>query len=42
LKGKLRPDRCPLFGRVCTPIEPAGPCMVSSEGTCSAYFKYVQ
>jgi hydrogenase expression/formation protein HypD len=40
LKGKLRPPECPLFGRACTPDQPVGPCMVSAEGTCSAYFKY--
>lgn len=40
LKGKLRPADCPLFGGTCTPDHPVGPCMVSSEGTCSAEFKY--
>lgn len=40
LKGKLAPDGCPLFGRVCTPAAPVGPCMVSTEGSCAAYFKY--
>lgn len=40
LKGKLPPDQCPLFGRACTPANPVGPCMVSTEGSCSAYFKY--
>ena len=40
LRGIKSPDGCPLFGRVCTPLKPVGPCMVSSEGTCSAYFKY--
>jgi len=40
LKGKLRPPDCRLFGAACTPDHPVGPCMVSSEGTCSAYFKY--
>lgn len=40
LKGKIFPPDCPLFGTTCTPAEPAGPCMVSGEGTCSAYFKY--
>jgi hydrogenase expression/formation protein HypD len=40
LKGKITPPRCPLFGKACTPEEPVGPCMVSSEGTCAAYFKY--
>ncbi len=40
LKGKLRPDQCPLFKKACTPATPVGPCMVSSEGSCAAYFKY--
>lgn len=41
LKGKQRPPDCPLFGAACTPDHPVGPCMVSSEGTCAAYFKYI-
>jgi len=40
LKGKIRPSDCPLFGKACVPEEPYGPCMVSSEGACAAYFKY--
>ncbi len=40
LKGKLRPVDCPLFKKVCTPENPVGACMVSSEGTCAAYYKY--
>lgn len=40
LKGIKTPDECPLFGKACTPANPVGPCMVSSEGTCSAYYKY--
>jgi hydrogenase expression/formation protein HypD len=40
IKGKLRPTACGLFAKVCTPDHPIGPCMVSSEGTCAAYFKY--
>ncbi|MHB8709164.1 MAG: hydrogenase formation protein HypD [Desulfuromonadales bacterium] len=40
LKGKLRPTDCPLFRTVCTPEEPVGACMVSSEGTCAAEYKY--
>jgi len=42
LKGKRRPPDCALFGKACTPEHPVGPCMVSSEGTCSAYFKYLR
>ncbi len=40
LKGRLRPDECPQFGTSCTPEHPVGPCMVSSEGTCAAFFRY--
>ena len=40
LKGAISPPECPLFGRGCTPSSPIGPCMVSSEGTCQAYYRY--
>jgi len=40
LTGSRTPDKCGLFGRECTPEDPVGPCMVSSEGTCAAYYKY--
>jgi len=40
LKGKARPGDCPLFRTVCTPEDPVGACMVSSEGTCAAEYKY--
>jgi len=40
LKGTLSPCDCPLFAVACTPYNPVGPCMVSSEGTCAAYYKY--
>ncbi len=40
LKGTMRPDKCPLFKDICTPQHPIGPCMVSSEGSCAAYFRY--
>ena len=40
LKGKLSPFDCPLFATVCTPEAPVGACMVSSEGTCAAAYKY--
>lgn len=40
LAGKILPPECPLFGTSCTSLTPVGPCMVSSEGSCSAYFKY--
>jgi hydrogenase expression/formation protein HypD len=40
LRGVLEPYDCPLFRRVCTPQHPVGPCMVSAEGACSAYYLY--
>ncbi|MCP4714628.1 MAG: hydrogenase formation protein HypD [Deltaproteobacteria bacterium] len=40
LKGILSPLECPLFKKACTPANPIGPCMVSAEGTCAAYYKY--
>jgi len=40
LKGVKKPYDCKLFMKVCRPDNPIGPCMVSSEGTCAAYFKY--
>lgn len=40
LKGRLRPNACPLFGKLCTPANPVGPCMVSTEGSCAAYYAY--
>jgi hydrogenase expression/formation protein HypD len=40
LQGLIEPTECALFSNGCTPEEPVGPCMVSSEGTCAAYYKY--
>ena len=40
LKGICMPKQCPLFGSRCTPANPVGPCMVSSEGTCAAWHRY--
>ncbi len=40
LRGIKLPHDCFLFKKVCTPVNPVGPCMVSSEGTCSTYYKY--
>ncbi|PAF49295.1 hydrogenase formation protein HypD [Helicobacter sp. 13S00401-1] len=40
LKGKAYPKDCKVFGKACTPSTPMGSCMVSSEGACSAYYKY--
>jgi len=38
--GLIRPTECPLFENGCTPERPQGPCMISSEGACAAYYKY--
>ena len=40
LKGIKKPFECKLFSKVCRPENPIGPCMVSTEGSCAAYFKY--
>ena len=40
LMGAKKPADCKLFGKRCAPKSPAGPCMVSSEGTCAAHYKY--
>ena len=40
LRGVVIPTQCPLFQRVCTPQNPIGPCMVSAEGACAAYYHY--
>ncbi|NDQ57033.1 MAG: hydrogenase formation protein HypD [Acidipila sp.] len=40
LKGVLKPAQCKLFGRECTPEQPVGALMVSSEGSCAAYYNY--
>ena len=40
LTGSKTPPECALFKKLCTPIDPVGPCMVSSEGTCAAYYRY--
>ncbi len=40
LTARKTPPQCPLYGTRCTPADPVGPCMVSSEGTCAAYFRY--
>lgn len=40
LRGIKSPDQCALFRKVCTPMNPIGPCMVSTEGSCSTYYKY--
>jgi len=40
LRGVALPTECRLFRRVCTPLRPVGPCMVSAEGACAAYYTY--
>jgi hydrogenase expression/formation protein HypD len=40
MKGKIKPNQCPNFGRRCTPVKPLGAPMVSSEGACAAYYHF--
>ena len=40
LRARIAPNESPLFRTVCTPENPVGPCMVSSEGSCAAYYRY--
>lgn len=40
LQGKCKPSDCKVFGKGCTPQHPIGACMVSNEGSCSAYYQY--
>jgi len=40
LRGVTLPYQCKLFAKACTPEHPIGPCMVSSEGSCAAYYRY--
>lgn len=40
LRGLITSEDCPLFSNACTPEHPVGPCMVSTEGPCSAYYRY--
>ncbi len=42
LQGKVKPHDCPAFGTLCTPENPLGATMVSSEGACAAYYRYAQ
>ena len=42
LRGTVTPPECPLFGKACTPVRPIGPCMVSAEGACAAYYQFGQ
>ena len=40
LRGVINPTKCPLFGKACVPTHAIGPCMVSVEGVCAAWYKY--
>jgi hydrogenase expression/formation protein HypD len=40
LRGRIKPNACPAFGKQCTPRTPLGATMVSSEGACAAYYHY--
>ena len=40
LMGLKSPEECPLYKKKCTPLNPVGPCMVSSEGACAAFYRY--
>ena len=42
LRGLISSKQCPLFGRRCTPENPVGPCMVSSEGSCYIEYRYLK
>ena len=42
LSGAKIPPECALFKKACTPMDPIGPCMVSTEGTCAAYYRYYE
>ena len=41
LRGVAKPPDCKLYKKACSPDKPVGPCMVSSEGTCAAYFRFL-
>ncbi|MCQ6277331.1 hydrogenase formation protein HypD [Bacillus sp. V3B] len=42
IQGLITPEECVLFNKGCTPTHPIGPCMVSTEGTCSAHYQYMR
>lgn len=42
IRGLISPNDCSLFGKACHPMNPIGPCMVSAEGSCSAYYQYMR
>ena len=39
LRGLIKSEQCPMFGKVCKPSNPMGPCMVSAEGNCSIAYR---
>lgn len=41
ITGQIKPVQCPLFGSKCNPSMPAGPCMITPEGACGSYYKYL-
>jgi hydrogenase expression/formation protein HypD len=42
IRGLVTPEECVLFNKGCTPAQPIGPCMVSTEGTCAAHYQYMR
>lgn len=42
IRGVITPEECVLFSKGCTPLNPIGPCMVSTEGTCAAHYQYLR
>jgi hydrogenase expression/formation protein HypD len=42
IRGLISPNECPLFAKACKPMNPIGPCMVSAEGSCAAYYQYLR
>jgi hydrogenase expression/formation protein HypD len=42
IRGLISPNECSLFGKACQPMKPIGPCMVSTEGSCAAYYHYMR
>lgn len=42
IRGLITPEECALFGKACHPMNPIGPCMVSAEGSCAAYYQYMR
>ncbi|MGJ7921806.1 hydrogenase formation protein HypD [Neobacillus sp. LXY-4] len=42
IRGLISPNECSLFGKACRPTNPIGPCMVSAEGSCAAYYHYMR